>query len=892
MPSKGRRQRGFESRPICNRLIQPVRQERSTIETQPVDYSTAAPEYRRRGLAPIPLRGKVVADSGCTGREGTVTDEKIAAWAANPATANLNIGIRAEGYIAIDVDAYGEKHGDQQLAILEQQLGALPVTISSTSRGDDSPSRQHFYRVPAEAEFLTKAADDIDIIQRGHRYTAVWPSIHPDTGAQYRFYDYEGEPMAGLPSIDDFEWLPEVWLEHLRIERPVYKHEQYTGPQAVLASVDEINQTNAIIRQLSALPKQWSEGSGWHDTVFGSAAWLSRMVNSAAYVIDEQRAVDLLLTHTPTYPSWGQDKVIEQWQDARKRTEGEYADIPRQQIPQPKPIQEVANQLPSHTTTGAEWFEILTRTPDDGSERGYWQLRHLMFVEALRFGLSDEDAVSLVWQTRSSQFLQMEDSGLARLWREVASAREIVNRENGLPASPVDPTALAQPSAAPTLPETAPAAPETVFGFIDHPKLLTDDERDEVAGVKWFGQEYLDYVEETLATINAPYHRLNRWYILSLIYSPHACLVKPGGVDVPLNIWGMTLGPSTSGKSESMEMQRTVQGAFFVDADADPDIGGDATPESLAKQLMLRDGKASWFVSDEASAHIEASRPGQAGYLRNLRPKLTDWYGGRVGKILRSGDPDLAQTNAKAFLIMQYAGIDEKIFDALEPSDWESGFLHRFVYAVGERIERTRDMKKKRFAKRGDVAAGKQFKMQKHWAAEFEERIRQLDAVGGGEMTTLEVEEWVVERDLEFIEYFEGILKGNQNEELLRPSVERFSWTIMKCAALVACSLGDATVRRIHYLVALEQAEEWLGNLLSIVSKTTQTTFRREVDKLEFWLHGRPQKRAKQTEIYRRAVDKFTADKQLEQLIADGRVYRLAEQPSGEQYIHIKEPTA
>lgn len=741
--------------------------------------------------------------------------------------------------------------------------------------------------MPEDAEFLTKAADDIDIIQRGHRYTAVWPSIHPDTGAQYRFYDYEGEPMAGLPSVDDFEWLPEVWLEHLRIERPVYKHEQYTGPQAVLASVDEINQTNAIIRQLSALPKQWTEGSGWHDTVFGSAAWLSRMVNSAAYTIDEQRALDLLLTYTPTYPSWGQDKVLEQWHDARKRTEGEYADIPRQQIPQPKPIQEVANQLPSHTSTGTEWFDLLTRTPEDGSERGYWQLRHLLFVEALRFGLTDEDAVSLVWQTRSSQFLQAEEGGLARLWREVASAREIVNRENGLPSAPVDPTALAT-VAEPELPETAPAAPETVFGFIAHPKLITDDEREEVAAVKWFGQEYMNYVEETLSTINAPYHRLNRWYILSLVFAPHACLVRPGGLEVPLNLWGMTLGPSTSGKSESMEMQRTVLGAYFVDPDSDPDIGGDATPESLIKHLHVRDGKASWFVSDEASAHIEASRPGQAGYLRNLREKLTDIYGGRVGKILRNGDPDLSNANAKAYLVMQYAGIDEKIFDALEPTDWESGFLHRFVFAVGERVERTRDMKKKRLAKRGEVAAGKQFKMQKHWAADFSERVRQLEVVGG-EMTTMEADDWVLERDLEFVEFFEGILKGHPNAELLRPSVERFSWTIMKCAALVACSLGKGNIERIHYLVALEQAEEWLGNLLNIVGKTTQSTFRRDVDKLELWLLSRPHMRAKQTDIYRRASDKFTADRQLEQLIADGRVYRLTDQPSGEQFIHIKE---
>ena len=159
-------------------------------------------------------------------------------------------------------------------------------------------------------------------------------------------------------------------------------------------------------------------------------------------------------------------------------------------------------------------------------------------------------------------------------------------------------------------------------------------------------------------------------------------------------------------------------------------------------------------------------------------------------------------------------------------------------------------------------------------------------------MTTMEADDWVLERDLEFYEHFEQILKGHQNAELLRPSVERFSWSVMKCAALVACSMGSAQIQRVHYLVALEQAEEWLGNLLNIVGKTTQSSFRRDVDKLELWILGRPQRRARQTDIYRRASDKFTADKQLEQLIADGRVYRQAEPSTNEQWIYAKEATA
>ncbi len=830
------------------------------------------------------MREKVISIKGVTGREGVVTDQNVADWIADPTWATANIALRAEGYITLDVDDYGDNKGAEQLATLEADLGILPSTITSTSRGQDSASRQHFYRIPDGVELVGSAATSIEVVQRHHRYSVVYPSIHPETGQPYIWYDYEGEPMDTLPLIDDFEILPDPWIEHLRVERPVYKHEQFEGPSAVAASLDEINQTNAIIRNLDGLPRTWSEGSGWHDTVFGSAAWLSRMVNSTAYVMDGNRALSILMEHTPVYPGWGQDKILEQWRSAVQVTAGQFADIPRQQIPQPMDFVTVANKLPETTPKGQIWLDVLSAYPEVQNDRGFWQLRHVILCDAIRCGLTDEEAVSLAYSARASMYLQVDENGLGKLWREVEKARAIVDRENGIVAAATSEVAPAATIEAPA-PVPAPAKQA------ERPVLVTEEERAETRAVAWFGSQYMTFVNETLATVNGPYHRLNRWLILSLVFAPHVQFVKEGGLVVPCSIWGMTAGPSTSGKSESMAVMRTFLDGYFVGEDH-PNIGGDATPEALIKHLILRDGKSSWFNSDEASAHIEASRPGTAGYLKNLREKLTELYDGRVPKILRNGDKELSDVDAKTYLTMQYAGIDTKIYDALEPSDWESGFLHRFVWAIGDRVPRTQEMKRKRFASADDVLNDRHFEMQKHCAAEWTSAVRAVHPEGQIGPSTLDVSEWVSDRDLEVYEFFERLIHGHPHEVLLQPSIERFTWSVMKCAGLVASSMSSTTVDRIHYLIALEQAEEWLANLLDIVGKTTQSAFRRDVDKLEKAIVARPSRRMKETEISRLAPDTFTAERWIQQLIADGRATRTRDNTTNENYIYLKEDGA
>lgn len=199
-------------------------------------FDQSAEIYLAGGLLPIPVRGKSTPVKGATGYDGTVTFEKVNAWLhpdpvvranANRGAGIDNIGIRHQLTLAVDVDhGYGEKNGVEQLAAYaaEHNLPPLPATWSSTARGDNSPSRQYLYRIPADISFKTKPCKSVELCTWHHRYTVCAPSIHPDTGSAYTWYlpgeagvpPTWGEPTDRVPRADMFAPLPAEWFEALR----------------------------------------------------------------------------------------------------------------------------------------------------------------------------------------------------------------------------------------------------------------------------------------------------------------------------------------------------------------------------------------------------------------------------------------------------------------------------------------------------------------------------------------------------------------------------------------------------------------------------------------------------------------------------------------------------
>lgn len=184
----------------------------------PAPYRDAAPIYRAAGwsgVLPIPYGTKKLLAKGWTGHNGQwPSGADIQAWLDDPAldAGGGNIALRLPpDVIGIDVDAYAGKNGAASFTARLQQWGPLPPTWISTAR-DDGVSGIRLFRVPDGLRWPGQAGEHIEIIQVGHRYLVVSPSLNPDSGTRYRWIRPDGIVSTAPPGPDDLPELPIPWI--------------------------------------------------------------------------------------------------------------------------------------------------------------------------------------------------------------------------------------------------------------------------------------------------------------------------------------------------------------------------------------------------------------------------------------------------------------------------------------------------------------------------------------------------------------------------------------------------------------------------------------------------------------------------------------------------------
>lgn len=137
-------------------------------------FGDTARTYRKLGwlgTIPLPPRAKEPPPDGFTGHGKPYPDDvDVRRWRKENADGNIALrlaevprerlngqlpfayaGNNVDGWelIGIDVDDYGDKHGAQQLAELEAELGPLPDTLVSSARWEGSPmSGTRIFLVP------------------------------------------------------------------------------------------------------------------------------------------------------------------------------------------------------------------------------------------------------------------------------------------------------------------------------------------------------------------------------------------------------------------------------------------------------------------------------------------------------------------------------------------------------------------------------------------------------------------------------------------------------------------------------------------------------------------------------------------------------------------------
>lgn len=207
-------------------------------------YGQWADSYRRNGwqhVLPLPARAKTPPPGGYTGRKADKTpdDAQIAEWIATHGGGNLALRM-PDDIVGIDVDDYeyqyhardpetkdklwlpdgspdmrtGVKTGNITLGGLEDELGELPATWRSSSRGD-GPSGIRLYRVPSGLLWGDFGLH-IECIWWGHRYAVVWPSVNPDSGLRYLWInddDPDSDWSGVSPHVEQIPKLPQGWID-------------------------------------------------------------------------------------------------------------------------------------------------------------------------------------------------------------------------------------------------------------------------------------------------------------------------------------------------------------------------------------------------------------------------------------------------------------------------------------------------------------------------------------------------------------------------------------------------------------------------------------------------------------------------------------------------------
>ena len=217
-------------------------------------FAQAVAKYQKAGWGgtlPLPAGKKNPPPTGFTGHKAPYpTREKLLGWLNDPKRKRANICIRLAGtpeikdydadgnlvssqkweIVGIDVDDYVKgdkiKKGGEQLEKLEERLGELPPTWTSSARSDGI-SGIRYYRVPCGLAFRGQVDKDIECIYKGYRFAIVWPSTNPDAGGStYRWYLPGEKPLGAehsawdsekgdVPRVADLPLLPEPWIDHL-----------------------------------------------------------------------------------------------------------------------------------------------------------------------------------------------------------------------------------------------------------------------------------------------------------------------------------------------------------------------------------------------------------------------------------------------------------------------------------------------------------------------------------------------------------------------------------------------------------------------------------------------------------------------------------------------------
>lgn len=355
--------------------------------------------------------------------------------------------------------------------------------------------------------------------------------------------------------------------------------------------------------------------------------------------------------------------------------------------------------------------------------------------------------------------------------------------------------------------------------------FLSDEERQYLRDNPSFVDRFVQWVG---SRTDAP-----ETFARSLAYMALSCVYSGVGIipynwkPTPLNLWLLMVGETTTRKSTAKSLFLKLVHAVEELIGQKIDIGSDATPEGIVKALGARDGLTSLVHTDEVQ-----------GFFRNVFTKTyaqgvlevyTDLYDGAVRETIRATQGAGNSNRASTQFLFLGVGIRSEVSEILTKRNFESGFLGRAVWSVGEPTEAALQADAFVFS----LKDYKEDPLFDDLVTEVAMGYRQFAPdqkvpVVPDEPATKRLNQWARELKAQLSNGPEGHARA--------AAVERLGSSVVKAAALLAMHDGETTITLKHVWHALAQAELWVKDLLVMLGEVSSSEFERRLSEIEQYI--------------------------------------------------------
>jgi hypothetical protein len=268
--------------------------------------------YANLGLEVFPLNADKTPRTLSGMKDATTDADRIGAWWDQWPDALIGCRIPPD-VVVIDVDP--KHNGMTTWKLLKETFGELPLTRSHKSGRNDGGGHLWFQRPPGKLSIrpLNRWAKEhgtgeaagkhswvagVDLLHHGHRYSVLPPSVHPTTGAPYRWV--EGRDLAVAPAT-----MP-AWLAALITEQP--EPAMPAAPRISRVEVDSIADWFSATASWADLliPEGWTlvagggddDGSKWRHPN-ATSAWSATIKHGCLFVYSGNTDFDVTTDGDP-----------------------------------------------------------------------------------------------------------------------------------------------------------------------------------------------------------------------------------------------------------------------------------------------------------------------------------------------------------------------------------------------------------------------------------------------------------------------------------------------------------------------------------------------------------------------------------------------------------------